>query len=88
MKPSEWFSEKDNLGDKVKKFVEDDAHEHLVKSFPPDCPEISLNAGKRVDYVLQESPFEGANEYISSLTGHTSYFELQDVARFIITHVS
>jgi hypothetical protein len=87
LNPNDWFSEKDNLGDSMKKLVEDDDELHLGKAFPDGCPDILLNDGKRVDYVLQEHPFEEANEYISGLTGHTSYFDLPDVARFIVDHV-
>ena len=86
--PKEWFTE--SLDNSVKKIVENDDDDHIMRqnSFPHDCPVIQLNDGKRVDYILQETPFEGSNEYLSGLTGaHTSYFDLPDVARFIIVYV-
>lgn len=33
-----------------------------------------LNEGKRVDYVLQEKPFEILNEYLFALGSHTCYW--------------
>lgn len=33
-----------------------------------------LNGGRRVDYVLQEAPFEYINEYIFALTSHICYW--------------
>ena len=87
MNPSDWFKETDNLGEAVKKFTVDDDSTFLEHQFPEGCPDIKLNSLKRVDYVLQEHPLEEANEYISGLTGHTSYFDLPDVGRFIISHI-
>ncbi|KAI5639338.1 DDHD domain-containing protein [Phthorimaea operculella] len=34
----------------------------------------ALNNGRRVDYVLQEAPFEMINEYLSSMTSHVCYW--------------
>lgn len=50
---------------------------------PNSLPHVRLNHGRRFDFLLQESALESANEYLSSLTSHTSYFEQKDVARFI-----
>lgn len=33
-----------------------------------------LNKGRRIDYVLQEAPFEFFNEYIFALTSHVCYW--------------
>ena len=33
-----------------------------------------LNGGERLDYVLQEKPFEILNEYIFALSSHTCYW--------------
>lgn len=33
-----------------------------------------LNGGRRIDYVLQEAPFEYINEYIFALTSHVCYW--------------
>ena len=55
------------------------------KILPADdmIPHVQLNGGRRVDFLLQESVLEATNEFLSSLTSHTSYFEQKDVARFI-----
>lgn len=34
----------------------------------------ALNKGRRIDYVLQEAPFEFFNEYIFALTSHVVYW--------------
>jgi hypothetical protein len=49
-------------------------------------PHIPLNGGRRIDFCLQETSIETANEYLSAITGHTGYFFLKDVARFIAMH--
>lgn len=36
-----------------------------------------LNGGRRIDYVLQEAPFEYINEYIFALTSHVCYWLVQ-----------
>lgn len=33
-----------------------------------------FNAGKRIDYVLQEAPLEIINEYLFALTSHVCYW--------------
>lgn len=61
------------------------ARRRARKICPPDSlPHVHLNGGRRFDFLLQESAMEVANEYLSSLTSHTSYFEQKDVARFIV----
>ena len=34
----------------------------------------SLNGGRRVDYVLQEKPFESLNEYVFAFQSHLTYW--------------
>ena len=68
----------------------DDA-EHIARAFPAELLPIAINNNKRVDYVLQEHALEGMSglsEYLSSLGGHTNYFDLPDVGRFIVEHVT
>jgi phospholipase DDHD2 len=43
---------------------------------------IPLNEGNRVDYMLQETPWETANPYVAALSAHSSYFDNIDVARY------
>ncbi|XP_069944243.1 SEC23-interacting protein isoform X4 [Cherax quadricarinatus] len=37
-----------------------------------------LNQGRRIDYVLQEKPYESFNEYIFALQAHVTYWESED----------
>jgi hypothetical protein len=38
-----------------------------------------LNAGRRVDYVLQEAPLESFNEYLFALGSHVCYWSVSRV---------
>jgi hypothetical protein len=58
-----------------------------LEECPADIPQIALNGGRRIDYMLQETGLENANEYVSSITSHTGYFEMKDVARFIVVNI-
>lgn len=46
-----------------------------------------LNAGKRVDYLLQEKEIESANEYISALAAHSNYWQEKDLSNFIAIRI-
>lgn len=46
-----------------------------------------LNGGRRIDYVLQESPFELVNEYIFALSSHVCYWESEDTILFILKEI-
>jgi len=46
-----------------------------------------MNEGGRVDYVLQSSKVEVANEYISALKAHSSYWSHPDVAAFVVKEI-
>eukprot|EP00117_Sycon_ciliatum_P032993 scpid23734/ scgid25479/ SEC23-interacting protein; p125 len=43
-----------------------------------------LNNGERMDYVLQERPFESFNEYMFSIQSHSSYWSNEDTALLIL----
>ncbi|RWS26786.1 phospholipase DDHD2-like protein [Leptotrombidium deliense] len=43
-----------------------------------------LNGGKRIDYVLQETPIEFFNEYIFALATHACYWESEDTALLLL----
>ena len=47
----------------------------------------AINQGARVDYVLQETEFEAANEYLAALKAHNSYFASADIAAFLVHEV-
>ncbi|XP_072759240.1 uncharacterized protein [Anoplolepis gracilipes] len=46
-----------------------------------------LNCGRRIDYVLQEAPFEYINEYIFALTSHICYWESEDTMLLILKEI-
>ncbi|KAJ2942344.1 hypothetical protein O0L34_g15894 [Tuta absoluta] len=47
----------------------------------------ALNSGRRVDYVLQEAPFEMINEYLSSMTSHVCYWESEDTMLLMLREI-
>ncbi len=40
----------------------------------PKCDLGQINKGRRIDYVLQESPLESFNEYLFALHSHACYW--------------
>lgn len=51
------------------------------------CPKpasIQLSHGRRLDFVLPLSPLEAANEYLSSISAHASYFPNPDFVLFLL----
>ena len=60
-----------------------DKHQH-----PIGIRTGQLNGGKRIDYMLQESEIENANEYVAALAAHSSYWPEKDLALFIATQIS
>lgn len=46
-----------------------------------------LNAGKRIDYVLQEKPIESLNEYLFALGSHACYWESEDTILMIVKKI-
>lgn len=46
-----------------------------------------LNQGRRIDYVLQESPLESFNDYIFALSSHACYWDSEDTALLILKEV-
>jgi len=49
-----------------------------------DCDFGRINKGKRIDYVLQESPFESFNDYLFALASHACYWESEDTLLLIV----
>jgi DDHD domain len=47
-----------------------------------------LNRGMRIDYMLQESEIETANEYVAALAAHSSYWPEKDLSLFIATQIT
>jgi hypothetical protein len=48
-------------------------------SMDPELRGVHVNGERRVDFVLQESPMEHTNSYMSALFSHSSYFENKDL---------
>lgn len=48
------------------------------------CDFGRINKGKRIDYVLQETPFESFNDYIFALASHACYWESEDTLLLIV----
>ncbi|KAM3955523.1 phosphatidic Acid Phospholipase A1 [Aphomia sociella] len=46
-----------------------------------------LNCGRRVDYVLQEAPFEMINEYLFAMSSHVCYWESEDTMLLILREI-
>ncbi|CAF0726830.1 unnamed protein product [Brachionus calyciflorus] len=46
-----------------------------------------MNKGRRIDYVLQESPIESFNEYLFALASHVCYWESDDTLLLIIKEI-
>lgn len=71
--------------------IEEEEAEEAIKSTEAEVPIKEsvgvLNKGRRVDYVLQESPFELFSEYISSLRSHVCYWESEDTMLFILKEI-
>ncbi|KAJ9577954.1 hypothetical protein L9F63_025185, partial [Diploptera punctata] len=46
-----------------------------------------LNGGRRIDYVLQEAPFESFNEYLFALQTHVCYWESEDTMLMVLKEI-
>uniref|UniRef100_A0A7S2PMJ7 DDHD domain-containing protein n=1 Tax=Leptocylindrus danicus TaxID=163516 RepID=A0A7S2PMJ7_9STRA len=46
-----------------------------------------LNGGRRIDYMLQESEVETANEYVFALGAHSAYWAAKDLTMFIAREI-
>jgi len=53
------------------------------QSSDPPMNNDRILGGGRLDYMLQEKELENANEYISALAAHSSYWESKDLSLFI-----
>lgn len=52
-----------------------------------NCPLGNLNKGRRIDYVLQEAPFEFINDYIFALQSHVCYWESEDTILMLLKEI-
>lgn len=60
---------------------------HAWSSLDGELEGVSVNKGKRVDYVLQETTLEVANQYMSALFAHSSYFDNKDFLQYVSTYL-
>lgn len=89
------FHKPDNQS--LEKEIDKVVEEQLIHS--PSEPELqsedggddikvgNLNGGRRIDYVLQEAPFEYINEYIFALTSHVCYWESEDTMLLMLKEI-
>lgn len=52
-----------------------------------DLPVGALNRNRRVDYVLQEAPFEIFNEYLFAISSHLGYWDSEDTILLILKEI-
>ncbi|KAJ8684380.1 hypothetical protein QAD02_020172 [Eretmocerus hayati] len=91
------FHKQDNhfLEQEIEKVVEEQMNQPRVESVHSSTHEDGgndvrigrLNGGRRIDYVLQEAPFEYINEYIFALTSHVCYWESEDTMLMILKEI-
>ncbi|XP_063545121.1 uncharacterized protein LOC134753247 isoform X2 [Cydia strobilella] len=67
--------------------VESSKDEPLQADVTPGEMLGRLNNGRRIDYVLQEAPFEMINEYIFAMSSHVCYWESEDVMLLILREI-
>ena len=53
----------------------------------PTKMDSRLNQGNRIDFVLQEAPFESFNEYVFALGSHLCYWESEDTCLLILKDI-
>lgn len=66
---------------------ENDEFQEEIEQQPTDLSLGMLNGGRRIDYVLQEAPFEFFNEYIFALSSHVCYWESEDTMLMILKEI-
>lgn len=74
------------LESEITRKANDDVQEE-VEQQQTDLPLGLLNKGRRIDYVLQEAPFEFFNEYIFALSSHVCYWESEDTMLLILKEI-
>ena len=50
-------------------------------------PETSINAGGRIDHVLQEDPLEVIGEKLMSMSTHSCYWTSRDSVLFMLNTI-
>lgn len=83
------------VANQIKEEEEKQVHEEHKMAESPEIPREEepqvrvgmLNAGNRIDYVLQEKPIESFNEYLFALQSHLCYWESEDTALLILKEI-
>lgn len=71
-------------------YPDDDASTSVDSSDENRCNRVmtgQLNRGRRIDFMLQEKEIETANEYVSALAAHSSYWMEKDLSLFIARQI-
>lgn len=74
------------LETEISRKATDDFQEEVEQQHT-DLPLGQLNKGRRIDYVLQEAPFEFFNEYIFALSSHVCYWDSEDTMLMILKEI-
>ena len=61
--------------------------EDLEDANNPTILDSLLNDGSRIDYVLQEAPYETFNEYVFALGSHLCYWDSEDTCLMILKDI-
>jgi len=61
--------------------------EEALDSVNPKKIDSLLNQGCRIDYVLQEAPYESFNEYVFALGSHLCYWNSEDTILMILKDI-
>ncbi|XP_028851871.1 phospholipase DDHD2-like isoform X2 [Denticeps clupeoides] len=64
--------------------------ERMEESASPEGRDVKvgmLNGGRRIDYVLQETPIESFNEYLFAIQSHLCYWESEDTALLLLKEI-
>lgn len=63
------------------------AEEDELDCLNPSHLDAALNSGQRIDFVLQEAPYESFNEYVFALGSHLCYWESEDTSLMILKDI-
>ncbi|CAJ1066588.1 SEC23-interacting protein isoform X1 [Xyrichtys novacula] len=78
------------IEEQEKQAQEDNKISESLEPQKEEEPEVKigcLNAGNRIDYVLQEKPIESFNEYLFALQSHLCYWQSEDTALLLLKEI-
>ncbi|XP_068627293.1 serine-rich adhesin for platelets [Battus philenor] len=93
---SMWKAQPPAIDRQLEKVVEEEIEKEQLQEENDDVAEENevsvemlgkLNGGRRVDYVLQEAPFEMINEYLFAMSSHVGYWESEDTMLLMLREV-